>query len=679
MGKYADMILGPSDAQPATTAQGGKWSNMILGQPTTGGQTGQSIPGPSDPQTPPGTLTSKDLVRDTDAAASVGATAMASFADDPNVQIGYFAAKRFPDLPLADAISRYKVVDGEIAYQGDDGRMYAETPGAMRWIASGASKAIPTVAGGATAVATAPMWLAGPGGAALSSELTALAGGFGEGVRQGIGREVLGDPFSMGEVGKEMTFSVGGDVVGGAATRLMGRGVARDIGRMDAADVKVLQDLSRRYGIDLTPAELTNLPSLKAQQKALGNLTESGDDIQDFYIRRAGQVDEAVGKELSNISPVDSAEQAGMMVRDAAGKTVTAARKARSDAAKPLYEFVNDPNTVIPDADFAVLSGDKFLAGEIQKVKGRDLYGMESYPDNSLPVLDQVKKNLDDQIESATRTGNRNEARLLKQRRDRLLEVTDKAYPDYPVARAAFAGDSPAVDELEQGVVGVIAKLDDPKAKDAAGKLFNPSTSGPRQVAIARNTIGKTDPEAWQAVKRAYLEDMWQKASKESMSNQGLNRGGKFRAMLFGDKKQDVMLRTMLEPSEYESLTSLAKVLEASGRVKQVGSDTAWNQELMRIERDKARPALAKAAAFVRVTNWPKAIEEWSTERALKGNARQMAHVITSPDAISALKELRRLPPSSARAAVLTAYVLGIGGRAAAAAPDGESDSQGQQ
>lgn len=679
MGKYADMILGHPDTQKKETVQGGKWSKMLIDQPATTGHTGERIPGPGDAQTMPGTLTSKDVVRDTDAAAGVGDVAMASFADDPNVQIGYLAAKRFPGLPLQEAVSKYRMVDGEIAYQGDDGRYYSETPGAMRWIASGASKAIPITAGGATAVATAPMWLAGPPGAALSTELTALASGAGEGVRQAIGKEALGDPTAMSEVGKEMAYSVGGDVVGGLVTRGMARGAARDIGRMSAEDVQILKDLSRRYGIELTPAELTNLPSLKAQQKALGNLTESGDDMQDFYIKRAGQVDEAIGKELSNISPVDSAEQAGMMVRDAAGKTVKAARKARSDAAKPLYEFVNDPNTLIPDADFALLNGDKFLAGEIQKVKGRDLYGMESYPDNSLPVLDQVKKNLDDQIESATRSGNRNEARLLKQRRDRLLEVTDKAYPDYPVARAAFAGDSPAVDELEQGVVGVIAKLEDPKAKDAASKLFNPATSGPRQVAIARNTIGKTDPEAWQAVKRAYLEDLWQRASKESMSNQGLNRGGKFRALLFGDKKQDVMLRTMLEPAEYENLTGLAKVLEASGRVKQVGSDTAWNQELMRIERDQARPALAKAAAFVRVTNWPKAIEEWATERSLRNNARQMAHVITSPDAISALKELRRLPPSSARAAVLTAYVLGIGVRTGAAATDGESDSQGQQ
>lgn len=675
MGKYADMLLGGSE----TPVQGGKWSSMILGQPATGGQTGQPIPGPADPQTPPGTLTSKDLVRDMDAAAGVGDVTMASFADDPNVQIGYFAAKRFPDLPIKEAVKRYQAVDGEIAYQGDDGRFYAESPGALRWVASGASKAIPTVSGLATAVATAPMWLSGPPGAALSTELSALAAGAGEGVRQAIGKEALGDPTSMSEVGKEMAFSVAGDVVGGLATRGMARGAARDISRMDADDVQALQNLSSKYGIDLTPAELTNLPSLKAKQKALGNLPESGDDMQDFYIRRAGQVDNAIGKELTNISPVDSVEQAGMMTRDAAGKAVKAARKARSDAAKPLYEFVNDPNTLIPDADFAILKGDKFLSGEIKKVKGRDLYGMESYPDNSLPVLDQVKKNLDDQIESASRAGNRNEARLLKQRRDRLLDVTDKVYPDYPVARSAFAGDSPAVDDLEKGVVGVIAKLEDPKAKDAASKLFNPSTSGPRQVSIAKNSIGKTDPDAWQAIKRAYLEDMWQKASKESMSNQGLNRGGKFRAMLFGDKKQDVMLRTMLEPAEYANLLDLSRVLEASGRVKQVGSDTAWNQELMRIERDQARPGLAKAAAFVRVTNWPKAIEEWSTERSLKNNARQMAHIITSPDAINNLKELRRLPPSSARAAVLTAYVLGIGSRAAAAVPDDESDLQDQR
>jgi len=198
-------------------------------------------------------------------------------------------------------------------------------------------------------------------------------------------------------------------------------------------------------------------------------------------------------------------------------------------------------------------------------------------------------------------------------------------------------------------------------------------------VTIAKNAIQKTDPEAWQALKRAYLEDAWQRSSKESMSNAGLNRGAKFRAMLFGDKKQDLMLKRMLDPSEYKSLSDLSRVLEASGRVKQVGSDTAWNQELMRMERDESRPLLARFANKLRVTSWPKMVDDWATEKAVKANAAQMAHVITSPDGISALKELARVPPSSARAAVLTSYVLGIGARTGAPSLDGESDSQRQQ
>lgn len=645
----------------------------------TSGQTGQKIPAPGDAEFNPGAITRKDIVLDTEAAASPSTAAVASFADDPRVQIGYFASKRFPDLPPEEAIKRYKVVDGDIAYQGDDGRYYSETPGMIRSLASGASKAIPMTAGGVTAVGTAPLWLAGPAGAALSTELTALAAGGGEAVRQGIGKEMLGDEGSFGEIGKEMAFSVGGDVVGGLATKGLARGAARDLAKMDPSDVATLQSLSKKYGIDLTPAEMTNIPSLKARQKALGNLTESADTMQDFYIRRAGQVDDAVGSQLRSISPVDSADEAGLMARRASEGAIKGARKARSDAARPLYEFVNDPNTVVPDQNFSSISADTFISKEIQKVKKDDLAGMGGYADNSLPVLDQVKKNLDDQIEAATRSGERNKARLLKQKRDKLLEVTDKTFPDYPLARAAFAGDSPAVDELEGGVVGIIAKLKDAKAKDAASALFNPSRSGPRQVAIAKQAIGKTDPEAWQALKRAYLEDLWQKSSKESMSTQGLNRGGKFRAALFGDKKQDIILKTMLDPDEYKSLSDLSRVLEASGRVKAVGSDTAWNQELMRMERDQSRPLLAKIARKLRVTSWPSMVDEWATERALRGNAAQMAHVITSPDALSALKELRRLPPSSARAAVLTTYLLGIGGRVGASLRDGESDSQDQQ
>ena len=276
--------------------------------------------------------------RESDRGASMGDLAVSSFADDPAKRIAYLAGQRFPDIPLNSAMQRYGYFDGEIVYRGDDGNIYSESPGLLDKAASEVSKVLPIGASIGTGIATAPMWLAGPAGMATSAGATAAAGAGGEAVRQFVGKQVMDDPFSGTDVAMEGAYGLACEAVGGVATKFMGRKVAKDIAKINTEDLATLQRLSDKYGISLTPAELTNLPSLKAQQKALGNITESADQMDDFYKMRGGQIDDAVERQLGAVSSIDSQEIAGELTRSAARNTMKDVAEHRAKQASPLYK-----------------------------------------------------------------------------------------------------------------------------------------------------------------------------------------------------------------------------------------------------------------------------------------------------------------------------------------------------
>lgn len=605
---------------------------------------------------------------ESDRAADVSDIAVASLANDPQARIRFFAKER--GIPE----DRYRIVDGEIVYQGDDGNWYREVPDPslsdpmtiLQRSALGVGDAIPAVTGAAAGIASAPLLLTGPAGMAGSMALTGAAAGAGQAGREFLAEQFVGQEPSVERMASEGAAAALGQGIGAGLTAWAQRGAVRDIGRLNRPQMEALQQRGQQQGIPLTPGETSNLTSLKAQQKALGNLPQSSDIMDDFYRARADRIGQRVGQVLDDISPVDSAEVAGRQARGAAEGAISSARASRSATARPLYERVVNPANRVADDAFQPIADDEFLKGIIRRVKDDKLAADElgGLPDNAMPVLDAAKKRIDDMVETARRAGQRNRVRLLQGKLEKLLGVTDDAFPEYPVARAAFAGKSPEVDALEEGVVGIIRSLPDTRLQGAAAKLFDPSLSGPKAVAQARVALKQANPDAWQAIKRSWLQQQWEKAGREFVStgSQVINQGPKFRALILGDANRRQMLRAALNPKEWKAVNDLAEVLEAAGRVKPVASDTAWNQEMMRVARQEGTPLYAKAARAVRFWDWPKLFEEWATERNMGKNAEALARTITSPGAIERVRELKRLPPASARFRVGLGHLLAQGG-----------------
>lgn len=583
----------------------------------------------------------------------------AGFVDDPQTKLKVYAKARFPDLPEKEALDRVGMTKtGDIVYLGDDDKLYTESPRggsnvfnrlAANTLAHSPSIALSTIGAGTPAAPVlAPLGAAG-----------------GEGIRKSIGNLFFDEPQTV--KGNVMSMGLEGGIVGGSlllahlAKTGYNRHAVKDITKLDQRATGDLQNKFNKFGIDSTPAELTNLPSLKAQQKALNNLTASADKMDDFYTKRSGQVEKAVTGLFDDVSPVDDATRAGFMSRKAAQGALDDEVMKRSAKAKPFYNksFKTDNVDVsglINQIDEKLNMAKGRIKTSLNKTKSL-LHQNSGKYEHTIQGLHNAKMELDDMISVAQRKGEKYAVKELMDVKRSLLQTMDDASPDYKTARKIFAGESRSVDQLDKSIVKVISSLKDKDIQKAATTAFNPKTSSPHSIELARKAIESQDPKAWRAITRSYMQDVWEDASKEFVNANKNARGAKFRAALFGDVKKKRILKAALGNKQYEQLRDLMDVLEATGRVKPIGSDTAWNTEVMnqiRQERGgKLRTLLTPHKLLNRIAD---RVEDYKVGKYANG----LADIITSPDAMKKLKDLKTLSPHNQKRLYQTATLFGV-------------------
>lgn len=517
---------------------------------------------------------------------------------------------------------------------------------------------------------------AGAGGGALAKRVlgSSLASG---------GHDVAQQAMQTGEVdpgqaaiatGLGGVGQAGGELIGKGLSKLASRGVAPDIARLDPAKTQELVDASQRQGIQLTPAETTGLPSLMQQQKQLGNTMGAGDDLADFMRTRAkDQINPAVNRFLEGVSPVEGAEVAGDLTRAASKKAMSTVATNRAAQASPIYQkaFAEkapvDVSGVIDTIDAKMI---EFPEGGKVRAALTKARGFMQSSRGDLKLLHGSKLEIDDMLkpghDSAVIGTAKRELQLVK---TELLKAMDKASPDYASARSIFGDLSPGLERVYEGVTGTISKMKDVRLQAVAGKLFQQGQSpGPRAVAEARKQLQAADPDAWQAIKRAFLEEKWIKAGKQTLESQGqapVNAGAKFRLELMGTEKQLDILKAALDPQELAAMDDLAKVLEATGRVKPIGSDTAWNIEANKVARNASSSVLSRILRMGSVDVLKDTAKLWDDANFIS-HSRELVDMITSPDGMSLLKELNQLSPSEefSRAILGRAIVIGTGEQA---------------
>jgi len=331
-----------------------------------------------------------------------------------------------------------------------------------------------------------------------------------------------------------------------------------------------------------------------------------------------------------------------------------------------IHEWGYSPDVI---KELPEIFSDPFIKKEILKVNksADDFYKLNDAPDNSLAVIDQVKKNLDDQIKVAQRAGKNNEARLIQQRKDQLVKEADSAFPEYKTARESFAGKSPEIDELEQGIVGVLANVKDPALLKSADKIFKAENIDPHDVMKLHTQFKNSGhTKEWDQFLNSFLRKQWE-SIKPTQGGNDFGKGANFKKMIFGSKRQQEVMEAAMGGKRYKMFKDLMDVLEATGKVPKGQSMTEPAQQAARQEALDVAPIATYAKEFdvTKPASWFN-LDNWWINAKTKDWQAQIAKVITSPQSVKELEKLRKLKslsPNQQNAinVVSTAIIRGLG------------------
>jgi len=633
------------------------------GSATSGVQSGTGIYPPIEK--PPVAISSPSM------GASVGTAFMGGIPTDKNAAVNYFAKQR------GISPSRYKIIDGDIAYQADDGKFYKEVSGLGATAAYYAPDVIEMAPDITAGVLTAPLTLLSPFGITAAAGITGGTAAASNAIRQSIAGKVAGQEFSPSEVVVSGLLSGAAEAAPAIRKGFVERRTAKDIAQINPQLVQSLRDKAGKLNIPLTPAEITNLASLTAQQKVLTNIPDSQVDMQKFYKQREQKVQSAVDDYLNSISKVEDASVSGNRGVQALEIQKQNLMKEREAAVEPIYKAAFESSVPV-DTQPVIRTIDSFLktqpangraASYLKKMKGlfeRDVPALDEQGqeivkkgiEDRLPVLQNIKFELDAMFnEDAFKSLDKRIQGNLTEVKNVLLEQMGKENPDYIAANKKFETLSQPINEFNERITGVsLMQMSPDNLKNFSRRIFdNPS---PNTVKYAKDQIIKGGgQEAWDAVTRTYLQDAWLAAKKPAKSQQGdkFDTGNTWQNILLGDQKSRAAIRAALEPKQYQALRDLSQVLEAAGSVKKLGSDTAFNQ-LITEELMKNPPvggvvtgAARATGAILQPQNYGKIVSDWATRKDAAANANEITKIITSPNGMEKLKQLRKMSPTSAK------------------------------
>ena len=623
-------------------------------------------------------------------AADVATMVKANFVDDPKTQMAIYAADRFPDVPLAQAVKRYKVVDNKVAFTtGEklaDGQFkyYFEKPSSLKGMSERFIAAIPSH--GPEVVMSSILGTAGffsggtvggpPGayGGAMIGGGTGAAGG--EGYRKTIGNLFFDEPQTVKGNVEDMsaaylggTFGEAVGVPGGLLFRkMLTRKTVQDIAELDKTQTQSLIDLAKSKGIDLTPAESSGLQSLISRQELLRDLPASADVIQNFLKLRSEQVQRATLDMFEDLAPKVRSPERGYRggIEGAQNKLEQLELKRHRKSSHKYKEAFSEQKEPV-DIDPVIAKLDEWqtigtkegleggatreqatmiddIMGELRQNPVQDGIELPPVTKGSLEALHQVKLKLDKMIEAIPESPSAKQKFdevILTDVKKELLKQMKKASPKYDEARALHAKHSKPIDAFKGTFASDIGGLDIKKARRVGSILFG-ATSSPTEIKAARSMINSIDPNAWNGVVRSYLEEVFNKGLKDSSIGAIGNIGGNYRKAIFGSDEARRRLRAALTPRQYSGVKDLMTVLEATGKAFKQQSNTMPRQVAKEAMEAEAEGVVRMADAILTPTQVTgKALETLRT-LSLADYARKQAKLLTDPES---MHDLSRLAP----------------------------------
>lgn len=642
--------------------------------------------------------------------ASFFAQSLAATQDTTEGKLKVLAKYMFPDEP--EGYKRFAMVEGIPIYIDDGGRYWAAARGDVigtgRELAADVVGKIPTIVGDIGAGVVGGK-VAGAPGMFIGGTLGAMFGEYG---RQQLGKALTGEGVDPWEIGKEGSISALSGGAAGLFTKWLERGApkgwAESMSPLAREEMRNLDEISSRLGggqqlsqmeqymydrisqklmsgqnlsgdevrlykelqakqsyTGLTPAEASNMRSLKGQQRFAGNVGRGGDVVDEFLGQRAIN-NEAVWDNFTMRFGGGGVEEAGDELFLGAKNVIDEATAKRAAEAAPVYREAFKKNWRAPNAtklrqekQWIMSRVPDDIKNEAQAIYnlryGKDLENIE----DTLVGWHYMKLAIDDRIEMGFMDGVAGTKRFaLDDLRRDMLAVMDGASPTYAKAREIYADETPGVMKIREGILGRIFKEGERggDAYKATMSLLDRSRVSPREVEFAMSKLRESNPEAADKALGAFLQVKFIEAGRSVRDEWAAPRVSR---MLFKDRKQRAILKAAMTDEQFKEFEDIMMFFEAQGRAPTGGSATAWNEfEKAVAGRAGVKGKIAAAGELISI-DLVQNMLGWFREGAIEDYAEKIALAITSPDGMKQLRRLNKIKDSQKRNIFKWAYISG--------------------
>jgi hypothetical protein len=541
-----------------------------------------------------------------------------------------------------------------------------------------------TTAGGyvKTAAEFAPQALTGFGGPVKRAITQALVPAA---VSETAGQATKGTPY-------ESAARMAGAAVGGLPGAFVGsrsvplRNVREELPEnlVNEKTINAAEDLIKRAqesGIALSWPEalsrVTGVPVLTALQRTLEGARQTRGQLANFYEKRGAAIDKEALRQFENISPTTETTPVvtaiGPQIQQAARQTEKDIEGIINKHTHPFYE--QSRGIALDIGDHNALSQMPFFKSTLDEVRDKESYShfIKDLPNNSIGVLDAMKKRLREREQDAIDKGNFNDADVMARTRHEITKSAEAASPFYEAALSDQARARTQFLEPLMGEHTILGKLKNtPEVTTAINTLFPHEpmmgTSGAVHEAVAN--LAKRNPLAAQQLVRAHLEDTFNRATRELVGGTNPRGAAGWVKNIIGHPQSYENLRAAIQAlpdgeARWNTFEKFLDIAAATGRREPIGSATAFNQsdlrELSRGGRvaQTVGTALSPAKWFTFMSDL---ISNWQSGR----NMGELAQVITDPGAGKTFRDLARSSNKGMRNAIasrLIAQTLGAGGR----------------
>jgi len=262
-----------------------------------------------------------------------------------------------------------------------------------------------------------------------------------------------------------------------------------------------------------------------------------------------------------------------------------------------------------------------------------------------LRLLQGVKKEIDLLLEkrgsAALGSTTKRELGIIQRN---LIGLMETASPEFAAARQEFIRLSPAVNQLENGVIGQTSKVNDTMLKTISGRIFSVAETNPQILRNVRRVIDQADPGAFDDLLLIEMRSRLGKIRLPDDPSVQTNVPQLLNNALFGNIAQKRVLFDSLSGGRLANAKFLNDMLERASKGRFTGSPTAMRTEVIeqQLKRRGAKGAVVNFLRSIFQVN-RESILRGTADRITQDNARRMADIIFDTSFEGSLTKVRKL------------------------------------